>query len=72
MWTNYCRREIREFEGSEILRADTTGLAKMMRRLAGRQMRYHNQLECRTGSLWEGRYKSSVRDELESCDILNL
>lgn len=26
----------------------------------GESDRYHNQLECRTGSLWEGRYKSSV------------
>ena len=30
-----------------------------MKRLAGRQTRYVNALEGRTGSLWEGRYKSS-------------
>ncbi len=30
-----------------------------MKRLAGRQTRYVNKQECRTGSLWEGRFKSS-------------
>ena len=30
-----------------------------MKRFAGRQTRYVNYLERRTGSLWEGRYKSS-------------
>jgi putative transposase len=30
-----------------------------MKRVAGRQTRYVNKLEKRTGSLWEGRYKSS-------------
>ena len=34
-------------------------LAKLMKRLAGKQTRYVNRLEKRTGSLWEGRYKSS-------------
>ena len=34
-------------------------LGKLMKRLAGRQTRYVNTLERRTGSLWEGRYKSS-------------
>ena len=34
-------------------------IGKMMKRLAGRQTRYVNALERRTGSLWEGRYKSS-------------
>ncbi|MBV5305137.1 MAG: transposase [Desulfobulbaceae bacterium] len=34
-------------------------LGLLMKRIAGRQTRYINRLEGRTGSLWEGRYKSS-------------
>ncbi len=34
-------------------------LAQLIKRLAGRQTRYINKMERRTGSLWEGRYKSS-------------
>ena len=34
-------------------------LALLMKHVAGRQTRYVNKLEKRTGSLWEGRYKSS-------------
>src|SRR6266702_2136085 len=34
-------------------------LAQLIKRIAGRQTRYVNKLEKRTGSLWEGRYKSS-------------
>lgn len=34
-------------------------LAKLMKRVAGRQTRYLNKLEKRSGTLWEGRYKSS-------------
>ena len=34
-------------------------LALLMKRLAGRQTRYVNKLEKRTGSLWDGRFKSS-------------
>jgi len=37
----------------------TEGLSQLMKRLAGRQTRYVNRLEQRTGSLWEGRFKSS-------------
>ncbi len=37
---------------------DVTSLGKLMKRLAGRQTRYVNALEKRTGSLWEGRFKS--------------
>jgi putative transposase len=37
-----------------------TSLGALMRRLAGRQTRYHNRLEQRSGTLWEGRYKSSL------------
>ncbi len=38
---------------------DETNLGKLMKRLAGRQTRHVNYMEKRTGSLWEGRYKSS-------------
>ena len=34
-------------------------LARLMKALAGRTTRYHNKLEGRTGTLWEGRYRSS-------------
>ena len=45
-------------------------LALLMKRLAGRQTRYVNKLEDRSGSLWEGRYKSSVistKEYLPAC-----
>ena len=32
-------------------------ISLLMKRLAGRQARYVNKLEGRSGSLWEGRYK---------------
>lgn len=35
-------------------------LAKLMKRLAGRQTRYANRLDGRCGTLWESRYKSSA------------
>ena len=35
-------------------------LSLLMKRVAGRQTRYINKLEGRSGSLWEGRYKSSI------------
>lgn len=38
---------------------DPEHLGLLMKRLAGRQTRYVNALEKRSGSLWEGRYKSS-------------
>jgi putative transposase len=34
-------------------------LAQLMKRVGGRQTRYVNKIERRTGCLWEGRYKSS-------------
>jgi len=37
-------------------------LGKLMKRLAGRQTRYINCLEGRTGTLWEGRFRSSPID----------
>jgi len=41
-------------------RVDSIGL--LMKRLAGRQTRYVNKKEGRTGSLWDGRYKVSAID----------
>ncbi|RLJ21027.1 transposase [bacterium endosymbiont of Escarpia laminata] len=38
------------------------GLAQLMKRLAGRQTRYRNRNEGRSGTLWESRYKSSPVD----------
>ncbi len=38
-------------------RVENLGL--LMKRVAGRQTRYINKIEKRSGSLWEGRYKSS-------------
>jgi REP-associated tyrosine transposase len=38
---------------------DASVVGKLMKRLAGRQTRYFNKRECRTGTLWEGRFKSS-------------
>ncbi len=38
---------------------EPNNLGQLMKRVAGRQTRYVNALERRTGSLWEGRYKSS-------------
>ena len=40
--------------------SNATSLGLLMRRLSGRQTRYHNRLEQRSGTLWEGRYKSSL------------
>jgi len=37
-------------------------LGKRMKRLAGRQTRYVNRLEGRSGTLWEGRFRSSPID----------
>ncbi len=45
-------------------------LALLMKRVAGRQTRYINKLENRSGSLWEGRYKSSIissKEYLPAC-----
>jgi putative transposase len=45
-------------------------LSLLMKRVAGRQTRYVNKLEKRTGSLWEGRFKSSLissKEYLPAC-----
>lgn len=50
---------------------EVAGIGRLMKRLAGRQTRYHNRLEGRTGTLWESRYKSSPVDSNEyllACD----
>ncbi len=39
---------------------DPESLAKLMKRVAGRQTRYTNRIERRSGTLWEGRYHSSI------------
>ena len=36
-----------------------SGLGQLMKRLSGRQTRFVNRQEFRTGTLWEGRYRSS-------------
>ena len=55
---------------------DTAGIGKLMKRLAGRQTRHHNRLEGRSGTLWEGRFKSSPveRDDylLACCRYIEL
>jgi REP-associated tyrosine transposase len=38
---------------------DIARLGQLMKRLSGRQTRYVNRLEGRSGTLWESRYKSS-------------
>jgi putative transposase len=39
--------------------SDPDRLGVLMKRVAGRQTRYINTRDNRSGSLWEGRYKSS-------------
>jgi REP element-mobilizing transposase RayT len=46
---------------------EPTGIGKLMKRLAGRQTRHHNRLEGRSGTLWEGRYKSSLVERDPTC-----
>jgi len=49
---------------------DANNISLLMKRVAGRQTRYVNKLERRTGTLWEGRYKSSpisTNEYLLSC-----
>ncbi len=45
-------------------------ISLLMKRVAGRQTRYVNKLEQRTGSIWEGRFKSSIistKEYLPAC-----
>jgi putative transposase len=39
---------------------DPTALSQFMKGVAGRQTRYINKIEKRSGSLWESRFKSSI------------
>ena len=39
--------------------AECQSVGHLIKRLTGRQTRYVNRLERRSGSLWEGRYRSS-------------
>jgi putative transposase len=49
---------------------DVKSIGLLMKRLAGRQTRYVNKQEPRTGSLWEGRYKMSiVESDFYSCSV---
>jgi REP-associated tyrosine transposase len=41
---------------------DSESLGRLMKRVAGRQTRFVNRLEGRSGTLWEGRFKSSPVD----------
>jgi putative transposase len=41
---------------------DPDSIGRLMKRLAGRQTRFVNRLEGRSGTLWEGRFKSSPID----------
>ena len=45
-----------------LMPAQGQTLASLLKALAGRQTRYVNRVEGRSGTLWEGRYKSSPID----------
>ncbi len=55
---------------------DITSIGLLMKRLAGRQTRFVNKRENRTGSLWDGRYKMSIVDSdayfLQCCRYIAL
>ncbi len=44
---------------------DKKQLSAFMQTIANRYVRYFNALHSRTGTIWEGRYKSSVIDSEE-------
>jgi putative transposase len=48
-----------------VPRQDGAGISSLMRRLSARQGRYVNRLERRLGTLWCGRFRSSVIDSDE-------
>jgi putative transposase len=39
---------------------DSESLARLLKKIAARQTRYVNRKEGRSGTLWEGRYRSSI------------
>ncbi len=55
---------------------DIKSIGLLMKRLAGRQTRFINKQENRTGSLWDGRYKMSIVDSdqhfLQCCRYIEL
>lgn len=55
---------------------DPSTLSELMKRLAGKQTRWVNRLERRSGSLWEGRFKASPIDRdnylLQCCRYVEL
>lgn len=55
---------------------DIKSIGLLMKRLAGRQTRFVNKQEKRTGSLWDGRYKMSIVDSdqyfLQCCRYIEL
>ena len=55
---------------------DVKSIGLLMKRLAGRQTRFVNKQENRTGSLWDGRYKMSIVDSdeyfLQCCRYIEL
>ena len=55
---------------------DIKNIGLLMKRLAGRQTRFVNKQENRTGSLWDGRYKMSIVDSdeyfLQCCRYIEL
>jgi putative transposase len=57
-------------------RDDTSTVSELMKRLAGKQTRWVNRLEKRSGSLWEGRFKISPIDRdnylLQCCRYIEL
>ncbi len=57
-------------------RDDIKSIGLLMKRLAGRQTRFVNKQENRTGSLWDGRYKMSIVDSdqyfLQCCRYIEL
>ena len=49
---------------------DSESISQLMKGVAGRQTRYTNKIKKWTGSLWEGRYKSSIvstKEYLPAC-----
>ena len=56
--------------------ADSTTIALLMKRLGGRYTQYINRVKKRTGTVWEGRFKSSPIDSneylLECCRYADL
>ena len=47
-----------------LMPAQGQTLASLLKALAGRQTRHINRVEGRSGTLWEGRYKSSLLRQL--------